>query len=153
MAKTDSASGLYDTLRVERETSSAASSSEGKVRSKEKSFAPKGFTITRRISKPSWRPLKEMRKNNIFIGLREQAVRDREEEVPNPERVERFLSKLAQALSIIDKLPQHRREELLTKLRSVQLIPADSRTKRNYEGEVTKCGRMQTNRKRQRNGS
>ena len=57
----------------------------------------------------------------LFIDFREQAVRDREEETPNPERVERLLSELAQAL---DKLPKARREELITKLRSVQLIPA-----------------------------
>ena len=45
-------------------------------------------------------------------------------EVPNIERVERLYNELAEAPSIIERLPQHRREELLNKLRGVQLLPS-----------------------------
>ena len=60
----------------------------------------------------------------IFIELREQAVRDKAAEVTNIERVERFFNELAEAPSIIERLPQDRREELINKLRRVQLLLA-----------------------------
>ena len=60
----------------------------------------------------------------IVIDLREQAVRDKAAEVPNIERVERLYNELAEAPSIIERLPQHKREELLNKLRRVQMLPS-----------------------------
>ena len=59
-----------------------------------------------------------------FFYFRKQAVRDRAAEIPNTERVERLFNELAEAPSIIERLPQDRREELITKLRGIQTTPA-----------------------------
>ena len=60
----------------------------------------------------------------LFQELRDQAVRDRDAEVPDPERVERLYKELSEAAGIIDKLPQAKREDLIIRLREVQLLPA-----------------------------
>ena len=60
----------------------------------------------------------------FFITLREQVVRDKAAEVPNNDRVERLFNELAEAPGIIERFLQERREELINKLRGVQLILA-----------------------------
>ena len=60
----------------------------------------------------------------IFFDLREQAVRDRAAEIPDTERVERLCNELAEAPSIVERLLQDRREELITKFRGIQTTPA-----------------------------
>ena len=59
-----------------------------------------------------------------FLEFREQAVRDKASEVPNNDRVERLINELTEAPGIIERLPQERREELINRLREVQMIPA-----------------------------
>ena len=55
-----------------------------------------------------------------FLELQDQAARDTAAEVPNQERIERLLNEINEALRIIERLPQARREDLLMRLRGVQ---------------------------------
>ena len=83
----------------------------------------------------------------IFIELREQALRDKAAEVPNIERVERLYNELAEAPSIIERFPQHRREELLNKLRRVQLLPSSEGSQveaRQFSTAESSRGRPET---------
>ena len=60
----------------------------------------------------------------IVLQLQDQAARDKAAEVPNQERIERLLNEINEAPRIIERLTQARREDLLNRLRGVQLLPS-----------------------------
>ena len=59
-----------------------------------------------------------------FIELESQANRDKGYEASNQERIHRLVAKNEAALEILERLPQDKRQGLLTKIRAVQIIPA-----------------------------
>ena len=63
-------------------------------------------------------------RETFCLDVREQAVRGRAADIPYTERVDRFLNELAEAPRIIERVPQGRREELITNFRGIQTAAA-----------------------------
>ena len=106
IARADPSSGLTETLRIEKNKLSS-------IVFRRKSPSQREDLCTRRIHAQQHEidtklaSVSKCGKNlDIFIELREQAVRDKVSDIPNNERVEGFFNELAESPGIIERLPQ-----------------------------------------------
>ena len=91
MTKTDPASGLYDTLRAERDKVSSIGFRRKSPQQREEFCTKRIHQYQKNIKTKLASIERDETTLNIFIDFRERAVWDRdEEEVRNPERVEGF---------------------------------------------------------------
>ena len=106
MARTDPMSGLYETLRTERDKLSSIVFRRKSPKQREELCTKRIHILQSRIDLNLEAAQRDGKTLELFMDLKEQAVRDRAAEVPSNERVERRFQELAEAPSIIEGLPK-----------------------------------------------